>query len=159
MVDNNRYPHRSLAAFSSRAHIDRGSIYACTNLSTPIAYITTTRILDPLVKAQGMSSLGNDIENGQSVTVYYVNVDLHRQLSDLPSDYSRPKWMLFSVGPDNLKGPNMMDGSEWFAAYYAKFEGVPSLPADFHDAKYMLWNYDATNGTVSFGDIMRWQGE
>ncbi len=158
MVDNNRYPHRKLAAdLGGSANIDRGSFFALTNLSTPIAYITTTKILDPFAKSHAHTDLGNIPGTDDPVTLTYVNIDLSRTLSGLGQDGRRPKWLLYSAGPDQLKGPNAIDGTEWFAGRYAKFEGYFPYPPD-QDVRYQLWNYDPSNGTYSKGDILFWQG-
>jgi prepilin-type N-terminal cleavage/methylation domain-containing protein len=159
MVDHNRYPHRKLAADTGgSANIDRGSLFAVTNLSTPIAYITTTKILDPFNASNAQSDLGNIPGTDDPVTLTYVNIDLSRKLSDLGGDGRRPKWLLYSTGPDRQKGPNPIDGSAWFAGRYAKFEGYTPYPPD-QDVRYKLWNYDPSNGTISNGDIMLWQGQ
>ena len=61
---------------------------------------------------------------------------------------SYPLWVLVSLGPDYLKGPNPVDGS---VGYYGTY-GIDPIGEN----KYEAWNYDPTNGTVSHGDILRW---
>ena len=157
-VDNNAYP--PLAGFkvcvdrgasrSEGGQYDRGGIYLAWQLTTPIAYITTTRFPDPFCNIFKWNNLGEVSDSGdQSFTLSYVNVELYRQLHTQKSPNC--KWGLLSLGPDFAKGPNPYGGA-WTWQSYSDASNDAYL-----NTRFRIWSYDPSNGTVSGGDIMRWQ--
>jgi prepilin-type N-terminal cleavage/methylation domain-containing protein len=107
-------------------------------LSTPVAYLTTASIIDPLKR--GGSEGGQSYQSGNPADVGYGfhNVFqfaiLEMTPGWYPDDFSHDYgfWRLFSVGPNRT------------------YDGT------FGEAN-MGWFYDPTNGTVSSGMIVRTQ--
>ena len=62
---------------------------------------------------------------------------------------SRPDFVLVSLGPDFIRGPNPFGSLQWAVGYYAE----DPIGTDY----YLAATYDASNGTISDGDILRWQ--
>jgi prepilin-type N-terminal cleavage/methylation domain-containing protein len=138
----------------------RGGIFNCLLLSTPIAYLTTTRMPDPFVKSQAYDAVGDsqgaDLKaNGgnYSYTFNYINTVLYYQLN--PKNFGpydgRPKYYLLSLGPDCRKGPNPYNSAtatlnDYLCKDYTKWDASHN---------YDVWNYDPSNGTVSGGDVIR----
>lgn len=169
-VDHNKYPHLKLYHDLGYVQWNRGGIYGATPLSTPVAYISSTAIRDPFgpnVPTDEFGDIPDDLNNPggtfRSAYINYVNVGLFRETdrASLSDDaaanlLNRPKYFLFSMGPDYLKGPNVVDGGNWSHTAYAEYDD----PYDVGSPNtFRMWEYDATNGTRSAGDILRRQGE
>src|SRR5690606_27153010 len=117
-------------------------------ITSPVAYISSNTIVDPFRdKAASLGSLPANIY-GRFRYANYGRAE--RYLTSPPSgavdgqDYLMGRvpygsWRLSSAGPDSGAGP-------W----------PPSTGAVVHFPQALLL-YDATNGTVSFGDIVRSQ--
>ena len=162
-IDNNgKYPIlNGYLNYTKALHcIDRGAFLMATGLSTPIAYLSTTKITDPFVRGQSYDTWG-DIGSlpAISFTVCYINVPLWWQL-DGPTENgasfarmgNRPKYFLVSLGPDNVRGPDPYKLGQWVLASYAGLKVWENVdPSNTYDAVV----YDPTNGTVSGGDIVR----
>ncbi len=169
-LDNNKYPNTPFT--------DVGVIRVVPNLlSTPIAYITTVSIIDPFlgpnvgdfevpgpkgangeatvnpwlpcppgspcITANGVSLEPQDSEAGKRY-FYTANID-GRRTAGVQADlleFSVPTqgaWVVTSLGPD--RGRDLIFGPNVYG------------PADTY------LPYDATNGTISEGDIVRTQKE
>jgi hypothetical protein len=158
---NGRYPIlNGYAGTSYSSNLDRGGVYVATGLSTPVAYLTSTAMPDPFNKKKDhdifgeIDNTGKPGDNGaESYTYHYVNViRCRKEYWKLPPD-SRPAYFLFSFGPDYVKGPNAEPGqnpNNWMMGNYNK----SSLGRKYN--KFAPWEYDPSNGTVSAGDILRW---
>ena len=166
---NGNYPHCKIyrdaqVIWAARGQCDRAGIFTCTNLSSPIAYLTTTNFKDPFIK-QNVSNVygqiptelvlgGDDI----ATSLAYDNTKLYWKMSKkLPMDNpSRSPYYLISVGPDNVKGPdprkpfNNLTNTWSIGAYMDTTDTEGKF--DFN-----AWQYDPSNGTVSQGDILRRQ--
>ncbi|HUT24072.1 MAG TPA: hypothetical protein VM492_07010, partial [Sumerlaeia bacterium] len=150
-VDNNAYPilRGYIGNWYSYWH---GGVHMCWDLTTPVAYVTSVDLADPF------SGLGRDdtgwLDGARPYSFSYVNTNLARTEDwNLPKIDS-PQWLLLSLGPDYQKGPNPTGQEGWMILSYAN--DPPSSPTP-NDRRFALWEYDATNGTRSGGDIMRWQ--
>ncbi|HOE96912.1 MAG TPA: prepilin-type N-terminal cleavage/methylation domain-containing protein [Candidatus Sumerlaeota bacterium] len=143
-VDNNTLP----------AWFDPGAAYlpisAGVVLSTPVAYLTNPRMVDPFASQQNLQSwtLAGGIPflqiftNDDSSALRTIEIDtLMRQAATnptvLPRCFPLKNYIIISSGPDHVD--NTVGG-------YA-----PYAPADPLGSGV----YDPTNGTVSNGDIFR----
>ena len=149
-VDHNEYPHMRLG-YELGMQYNRGAIYRCTSLTTPVAYLTTTMIRDPFGTQYGFSEAGDRLGTDDGVTIHYINIGLYRRQSNLPQNVGIA-WGLGSLGPDYKKGPDARTGGNWNWGNYGR-----DNPIDKTDPRFTLWQYDPTNGTVSSGDILRFQ--
>jgi prepilin-type N-terminal cleavage/methylation domain-containing protein len=124
---------------------DRGGFSEATPLSTPIAYITTTMMLDPFNRSRIIADLGKVAKQGSTdvfATLHYINIKLNRKNNKAQMAPGQPAWVLMSLGPD-----------------YAPDAGGIGGYASTSDRTYQFAAkaYDPTNGTVSTGDIIRRQ--
>ena len=178
VVDNNRYPNYS-ARWMNLPTYDPNNPTATVpwqiqniwtqylyELTTPVAFMSTMLLKDPFMPKGA-------IINGQDTGAWMP--------SDFQSSYA---WIDYSAGPVGLTwttigkkpsdnpsynvrplkgycmtswGPNRMtDGGEWALV-------SPTLTGGFYEVLTTLARsscvYDATNGTVSPGDIVRYGGE
>jgi len=173
MTDNQAYPHLNVAYTLVNQYPgkfdqwNRDGIALATNLTTPIAYLSTVYIFDPFFSLKGrtpesdayVAPLGDKIP----ATYSYFNIKVwpYTQNDTYPGPpsastlaFSRKHWasyLLLSVGPDMRKGPNPADGSNWNFSYYG---GVGTR--GFSQSTAKAWEYDPTNGTMSKGDILSW---
>ncbi|MCX7046278.1 MAG: prepilin-type N-terminal cleavage/methylation domain-containing protein [Candidatus Sumerlaeota bacterium] len=148
-VDNGN-PKSEKTAPEVQAQYNRGGILLAWQLSTPIAYITSTRLPDPFCNIGKYNDLGEVIDNGdQSFTLTYCNVELYRKV--MGTGIPNCKWGLLSLGPDFTKGPNPFGGAWTWSNYCA------GDVRDVSNGVFRAWGYDPSNGTISGGDIMRWQ--
>lgn len=144
-IDWNSYPYDGYNYDGSAAH-DYNYWYIPTDVSTPIAYITSVGIVDPFRDA--ISTVN---QHFQWDNVRYTNIeatwgtrfDVIESGADAASIYLGAVmdewggWRINGAGPDRSYGP-----TGW--------PGVTTYPASPQP-------YDATNGTVSGGDILRSQ--
>ena len=155
-IDNNgKYPHLpGNAKWTPGAQVTRGPIIAAYPLSTPIAYLTTTAMIDPFCKTKyydqfGYTALTFTTSGNLQAVFGYVNVPLTMGAS-FKGD--RPRWWVVSNGPDYVPGPDIQGKVQyWTATTY----GTGTDPSGGHT--WDTYQYDPTNGTVSGGDIMRHQ--
>ena len=165
----NKYPilNGYLGTPYEPSNIERGGIFLATGLSTPVAYLTTTSMPDTFNKKKDhdiygeIDNTGKPGDNGaESFTYHYVNTIVCRVRYWKLKPDSRPAYWIFSFGPDYVKGPDVTNGllladlnraAFWLADYSRMTEKVdPSL-------RFEMFNYDASNGTISAGDIIRHQ--
>jgi len=98
-------------------------------LTTPIAYISSNKLIDPF----GYMRKDTDVE-----LLTYQSIDIYIQWNPASvywpkcRDLYYGKWRMCSVGPDTVYGTNL-------------------------SLNYPVGQYDATNGTVSWGNIWRSQ--
>lgn len=116
-------------------------------ITTPIAYFSSTKgLIDPF--KTGKLSYYEPDSNSRSGRQYYFffNIPLRREMLNNPNAYNSTTypytgdWALWAAGPDGW-GNNIQGGGEYSNANQVP-RGIP---------------YDATNGTVSNGDIHRTQ--
>ena len=150
-VDNNEYPHLELYRRLGFWQWNRGGINAVFPLTTPVAYLTTLDMPDQFQPPAPTDEFGDIAPPGSSQTVArtynYVNIDLYRRVTPELTPIS-VGYVVLSYGPDTVRGPTGYDG---LLSDYAE-----------HDPSKNNWfvhaHYDPTNGTVSGGDILRFQG-
>ncbi len=123
---------------------NRGPIQYLVELTTPVAYMSSIDLKDPFLPP-GNRNTGRN--NGEEVTtLWYTNIMLARQQSGM--SVVPQKWVLASFGPDFV--------------FTGKVGGYMSnLAVDDPNGyypNYEPWLYDATNGTKSAGDIVRYSG-
>jgi len=140
----------------------RNGVRVLENLSTPVAYVTSSIMKDPFkisARCLNSTSVGQSTEVPSAVSpatdaVAYFNSYIYqawngeqRYTTDIDgfSDNSKSikptAWLLHSAGPDGV---------------YHNMGGI--LANDVSPAGPILLIYDATNGTVSFGSIFRTNG-
>jgi hypothetical protein len=147
-VDNTGYPF--LATYRAiHNQWNRGGIHHCSMLSTPVAYLTTVGYADPL-QLGTPDDIGDIWRLNVSYSYHYINIPmLHDEFNSQEEHFA--DWALMSLGPDYVKGPDAFDGGEWLFSYYGFYSNDPD------QARFIAWNYDSSNGTMSLGDILRWQ--
>lgn len=148
-VDNNRYPPRTKSNLGNLRGLAEPTLRAeeMSRFTTPVAYISS---LPVDIFENGIAAPNNLID-------YYDPLLVYQMTQDPPSSFSytdardsansqsyRYGWMLLSVGPDGEVG----EGSFNFGANF------PPPRLDF-----LSWNdeYDPTNGTISPGNVTRFQ--
>ena len=152
-VDHNCYPYdgyRTAGNWAPRFNY----WYLPSTLSSPISYITSVQLVDPFRQVVPTTPTDWQFNN-----VRYTNIDATWGLkfSDLtgrgttPSIYHNAMltefggWRMTCVGPDRTFGPNGWPGVS------------TTLPVNPYPATALPEPYDATNGTISPGDIIRSQ--
>ena len=122
-----------------------GDVAWFTNLTTPIAYMTSVNLIDPF-NLEAARRPHPDHEDRwlmfhDALGYGYINLPIYRPLADVKEFRTPPYWVLISKGPDHYDADSV-------ASWGNK---------DPNNSKsYTDWTYDPTNGTVSFGDIVRW---
>ena len=155
-VDWNAYP--ILRGYLNAGHTqwNRGGIMLAHDLTTPVAYLTNVRFLDPF-NHSAYNAIG-DLEDKPafqySATITYANILFYN--NNQAKHWSQ--WLVVSFGPDYKKGPNPVTGAESLIGTYCTVE-TDGTDADPTDSKFRTWRYDPSNGTISTGDILRWQTE
>ncbi|MCX7045413.1 MAG: prepilin-type N-terminal cleavage/methylation domain-containing protein [Candidatus Sumerlaeota bacterium] len=166
-VDYNAYPHLAgyLAvrgqthggiAYGGNCQFDRAGIVLAWGLTTPVAYITNSRIFDPFCREKDFNIV-YDVQAGTvAATLNYMNIYMTQRwdgnfYTATPTTLHWSQWLLVSYGPDYVKGPDPRGiVANWGLGSYASATTDPQ-------GKYVAWAYDPSNGTVSNGDILRWQ--
>lgn len=143
MVDYNHYPYDgynwNLTSGAPQYYFKYW--YLPATLSTPIAYMTSIALNDPF--RQQVGGEYDEIRYTCVESTWGVTYDSLQTTAAGMSSYFSPMmqeyggWKLSSAGPDRTYGPNGWDGISTYPATQL------ALP------------YDATNGTVSDGDILR----
>ena len=143
-VDYNKYPFDGYTYDGSIPNKEYRYWYLPNDLSTPISYLTTVRLVDPFRKQGDVGSGYQDIRYINSRSTWgpaYDEIQNTKQptgsiyLGDILAEFGG--WRINSAGPDYTYGP-----TGW--------PGVSDYPAN-------PIPYDPTNGTVSDGDIQRSQ--
>jgi prepilin-type N-terminal cleavage/methylation domain-containing protein len=125
-VDFGVYPWHDNGAFPPKYNQLN---YRLACLSTPVAYLTSVDFLDPFVET-GVEGGYND-----GYLRFQYNFRNHQFWPGSPVLYGEPIWVLNSLGPDHTKNKGL--NVELFA------RGITTDTII----------YDASNGTVSDGDI------
>ena len=144
MVDQNMYP--DVAVTNLTPPVKLGIAYsraALTKLSTPIGYLTNGLLTDPFAtgsKDTNFYGYANAVEaipylGAVGATATPEQIALFRQCA----------WVLQSVGPDGVN----------FALANTATQNFTLALKAITDQSDMSFFYDATNGTVSVGDIVR----
>ena len=127
---------------------NRGGIHMVFNLTTPVGYIGSVDIKDPFCRSATRNQHGQ-VGGTDSFSIHYVNIDEFRRDSNTDRGHWT-HWCLISLGPDYTKGPSAITGGGWLIGDYANpNKGISQSNAS-------MWSYDASNGTISGGDIVRW---
>ena len=144
-VDYNNYPDVPTTGFNPPIKLgveySRGAL---TKLSTPVAYLTNSLYTDPFaVGSQATNFYG--YANAKEAIPYLSAVGVTATEAQ-QAEFLQNLWILQSVGPDRLN--------------FALQTGNPNqnFPLAFNaiTARTNLsFFYDATNGTVSVGDVVR----
>ena len=171
MIDNNgRPPHLSaVAARTKSSQYSRNGINLCTNLTTPVAYLSSVNLLDPFCNAKNYDAELRIADQGDQASemnryagIVYVNVQgwgegwggegtNATKLAQAKNHWS--KYVIISLGPDFIKGPDARSGKPtWSIGDYAN----SSIGKPYNH--FAPWYYDPSNGTISKGDILRFQG-
>jgi prepilin-type N-terminal cleavage/methylation domain-containing protein len=150
LVDNNDAPVLELYKPKGK-QINRGGVYNVTGLSTPIAYLSSTAVLDPFVPHETADEFADIMfikGTGEvSKTINYIQMDLARkEANKAPIE---TKYCLLSYGPDYERGSIPGINKVGLGTY--------AVLAD-REAYFAYAGYDPSNGTVSGGDIFRYQG-
>jgi len=138
-VDNNSYPTGRPGSLA----MGGGKIERIYELSTPVAYISSTDLRDPFGRC--VNVFGDQGFFTYSYMSFWTDSEWMKYHAAVPVPgltYYKA-WMLQSWGPDRKQ-----DGIEWWLLFPDDpgREGVNSI-------------YDPTNGTISRGDIARVGGE
>lgn len=150
-VDWGAYPIPQLGSGSSQH--SRSGFIRVTPLSTPVAYLTTTNLKDPFSNLLAYNEYGKMAggEADRYCTFHYINIRAYGEEQTTHERAQFSEWGLISLGPDYVKGPNPDQTTAWLSDYGKEVEAKKS-------ANFTTWTYDASNGTVSSGDIFRFQG-
>jgi len=138
-VDYNTYPDITPGAAIYLEYLEH-------KLTTPVAYITSVDMKDPFGAKEHEWLPSNLTYKGTYGYVLY-NMGKNRWRPDITAQVGARGWVLASQGPDHIRA-----GTEWlpFCYYFPDGKGG----SENHGlAENRL--YDASNGTVSFGDIAR----
>ncbi|MCX7045819.1 MAG: prepilin-type N-terminal cleavage/methylation domain-containing protein [Candidatus Sumerlaeota bacterium] len=136
----------------ANTQISRGWIEDFIMLTTPVAYITSLNYRDPFWRP-------NTEYGGTAETAGFVNIQAMQEGWDSkegkhPASYGHfAKWVVVSNGPnyclDSWITPTDTD------PYIGNYGNATCWQ---YQSRYTPWKYDPTNGTVSAGDIFRFQG-
>jgi prepilin-type N-terminal cleavage/methylation domain-containing protein len=140
-VDHNKYPKRHYGVANPEQDTDHfvpdldTKMEDLSRITTPIAYLTTLPIdiFDRAVPAPL-----NKID-------YYDPIQTYRYVNYLYAEKKQPGYMLLSVGPDGYIG--VLPGGDP--------GGYPPQPPGVSFT--FRWVYDPTRGTISMGNILRFQ--
>ncbi len=147
-VDHNHYPPD---------HFDpQYRLADVKELTTPIAYLTTVDFVDPFIPNKNIP--GNDLKGFQYFNFYSGwGAIIWPSYVDSSANHGPKGACLKSWGPNAGKGGASEfygdDGGEWIIL-------GADTPETFPEFDYQIDRiYDATNGTVSNGDIIRLVGD
>jgi len=153
-VDRNAYPILRLYRLAGDGRqFSRGGIFAVTDLTTPVAYLTTVYMPDPFFPNTSVDQYGDiphmrETQGQVSRSLNYVNTTRCR--AEAGREPIRIKYYLQSYGPDKVRGPIPGVSTPYLGTYCSPYD------PDDHD----MWvgaEYDASNGTISGGDILDFQ--
>jgi len=148
-IDYNIYPYDGYVHIRQSTPLgfdEYNSNRISKNLTTPVSYLTTCIFPDPFLRpnpAQGWQS-GNYKYWNTEATYGIKFDDVIKQTKAKHGNYDRwhrefGEYLLFAVGPDGVDPGGVNPARQW--------KGITDLPN--------LWNpYDATNGTVSVGNVL-----
>ena len=149
-VDNNDYPPENTAEFG----VDGYYIYSLHQLTTPVAYLTTTSFTDPFLPTDKfLNQGGGGGATKFTPTMHYVSFNADWAAGWCPQ-FKRKGAVVSSMGPDREH-----DG----ISHYPWLRAAPSQGFAINDSNgvtrnfpapaYVHMPYDPTNGTRSHGDI------
>jgi prepilin-type N-terminal cleavage/methylation domain-containing protein len=143
LVDSNTYPR------DQDNFIGTNDEYGFRQLSTPIAYLSSSYYNDPFTKPNPPG--GNQ---GNFAPYYQMGsgADPWRRANSSTLEPIQA-YVLFSLGPDQLE-QTINDDFPWTFAF-----GAGSHPNGITGTGDLHAIYDPTNGTASLGDIYRFGGE
>lgn len=150
LVDNNRYPLNLVGSKATGV----AQIGNCASLSTPVAYMSSTRLLDPFSPNKNIfgSAYMSGVIYFPPYTYFYQNFEQGSGWMRWQVPFTQgldrvnmKTWYLESWGPDRVQG-NM---DWWILSPWV----LSNPPATINEL------YDPTNGTMSRGDIGRLGGE
>jgi prepilin-type N-terminal cleavage/methylation domain-containing protein len=119
------------------------------NLTTPVSYLNNCRIVDPFQRPNQVGYWQiQDIKYWNTESIYGTKFDSVEVAARKGKNPTHDAWqlefgeyLLFAVGPDGVDPGAPTNHRGW--------KGISNIPAT------TLWQpYDATNGTVSIGNIM-----
>jgi len=156
-TDYGTYPHMAYLHAINHDQWDRDGIQFATNLTTPVAYLTTVEFRDPFCGPQQATDDGYLPGGTRSISIAYLNIDLyhdpnypkHGTISASEKPFAH--WALVSLAPDYVKGPDPTGiVSNWLLSSYSRPR------SHLTPATAPAWRYDPSNGTYSHGDIIQW---
>lgn len=149
-VDQGKYP--ICAPRGDPLYFGSGGTHHLTSLTTPVAYMTTVSMGDPFRPSQQTDWQGWLIAYPypNPYSYGYASIEYLQETRNLPPHHSM--FVIASNGPDYLKGPHPDTGARF--GYEAYADGRSDGQTN---GRFVRWNYDPTNGTVSSGDIICWQ--
>ena len=159
---NGQYPNIKIyrdipTLFAKWGQDNRGGIMCVTNLTTPVAYLSSVRFPDPFCKFTNSGDpdyggVPTSFTNGDDINVSLVYINVKKYWKDKKQNMTpagRGPWLLCSLGPDYKKGPNPKNNGNWLLSDYAENKDPGTM------CHYDAWNYDPSNGSTSGGDILR----
>ncbi len=156
-IDHNAYPFDGF----NRADTARYNYWFLSyHISTPISYLTTAKLVDPFRDQKpgpGRHWQFDDVRYRNTRSTWDVDFgEIQSPGRTSPSIYLRHmlqdvgEWSMISVGPDRFYGPSASSSTALFPG------GAQSWPTPSGYPDHTQ-PYDPTNGTMSWGDIMRSQ--
>jgi hypothetical protein len=156
-TDYNAYPYDGYNWNGTSGMPDKSYNYwfLPVDLSTPIAYLTNVGFIDPF--RSGELDATSPYWHWQWKCIRYTNTEatwgdrfdpwetstgVSTYFDELVHEYGG--WKLSAAGPDRTYGPG-------------GWEGISTVAPYTYPASALALPYDATNGTVSDGDIIRTQ--
>jgi len=145
-IDWNKYPYDGYSSSTSPPGFNYW--FLPKTISTPVAYLTTCKLVDPFrpLPTPTQHWQNNDVRYRSIASTWGADFDGAYGANSPPngiSTYFGPLtaefggWVLNAAGPDKIYGPH-------------GWQGISSYPATQNPHPY-----NATNGTVSDGDIIR----
>jgi general secretion pathway protein G len=133
-TDNNHYPWFNAPGFPPKYN---SIIYRLSQLTTPIAYISSVDFNDPF-----LTQASNSYNDG--FLRYHLNYRNHEYWTSGSVPWIKiSAWVLNSIGPDTIANKGLL----------TEMEAQEVVP------KGTVTLYDPTNGTISSGDIPRTGGQ
>ena len=115
-----------------------------SRLSTPVAYITSSVMIDPFTKKKGdpdYYAYNNVVESSRTGAIFAVGVTADREELDM---YESHLFALSSFGPDGISFPLQGTATQNFPLAFIAMTTQED----------MSFYYDPTNGTISTGDVV-----
>jgi len=148
-VDYNRYP--------SDRYGGANFIEVVFELTTPVSYLTTVEIRDPFIDKVRRNGPNVTLPPNLKGSVRYLTYDGPWQRQTHPN-FKRRCWSLNSFGPDYQANYAEHIPYILFDPNFLPLTGsAPYFVGPIRAAEDMV--YDATNGTLSAGDLPRFGGE
>lgn len=155
ILDYNKYPPRTPAPVLLSFTAAMGSVAArpadLSRLTTPVAYMTS---LPADVFENTLAPPYNLIEYWDNLILFDLGRGFLNPIRPVASEaeWKAGRWGLVSVGPDGVMGLSSATQGGSNPGYVFEPNPSPAFASYFHD-------YDATNGTVSYGNVYRFQKE